>query len=444
VIKIEELSLSFPHKTCFENFSTIIYDGERIAIVGRNGSGKSSLLKIISEYNLDIGYVPQIIWGYDSLSGGEKFNKALSQAINNDILLLDEPTNHLDLQNRKSLIKMLKHFYGTLIIATHDLEILRNCVEKIWHIDNGKIHIFQGKYDDYMAETLNKRESITRQIDIINAQKESARQSLIKEQKRISKSKAAGKKKVANKKWMKSVGDLKGMKAEKSQGSKLKAIDSKKQDLTEQLRDLRLPEIIVPKFSISSSDIGNKMLVSIRNASVGYPEKIVLNNINLSVISGERVALVGNNGSGKTTLVRGILNDSGIIRTGTWDIAKTKIGYLDQFYRTLDLEKTAFEIIPDRKLLNDFLFRKNEEVYNKVKDMSGGEKARLSLALIAHDTPSLLILDEITNNIDLETKEHIIQVLKDYPGSILLISHDQDFLDQVEVHKYYELDCFRD
>jgi ATPase subunit of ABC transporter with duplicated ATPase domains len=261
----------------------------------------------------------------------------------------------------------------------------------------------------------------------------------MKEQERIAKSKASGQKKVANKKWMKSVGDLKSMKAEKSQGKKLKSIDSKKQSLVKQLEDLRLPEIIVPKFSISASKIGSKMLLSIREASVGYPEKVVLDNINLSVMCGEKVAIAGNNGSGKTTLVNGILADPRIIRTGTWDVPKGEIGYLDQFYKTLDPEKTAFEIIPDRKHLNDFLFRKNEEVYNKVKTMSGGEKVRLSLAFIAFNTPKLLILDEITNNIDLETKEHIIQVLREYPGSIIVISHDQDFLNEIGVDKYFIL-----
>ncbi|MDR0942111.1 MAG: ATP-binding cassette domain-containing protein [Holosporales bacterium] len=442
MIKIKELSLSFSHKICFENFSTIVNNGERIAIIGRNGSGKSTLLKMIAKSNPSVGYVPQIITNSDSLSGGEKFNAALSKAINYDALLLDEPTNHLDLDNRKGLMKMLKRFNGTLIIVTHDLEILRNCIQKIWHIDDGKIRVFQGKYDDYIAEILSKRESILRQIEILNTREKAASKSLIKEQERISKSISSGQKKVANKKWMKAVGDLKGMKAEKSQGAKLKSIDSKKQDLQGRLKDLRLPEVIVPKFSIPINKSYNKTLIYIKDASVGYPRKVVLNKINLSITFGERVSITGNNGSGKTTLIRGILAKPEVTRTGIWDITKTQIGYLDQFYGTLEPEKTAFEIIPDRKILNDFLFRKNEEVYNKVKNMSGGEKARLSLALIAFNTPELLILDEITNNIDLETKEHVIQVLRKYPGSILIISHDQDFLRAIEIEKYYKISSF--
>jgi ATPase subunit of ABC transporter with duplicated ATPase domains len=173
MIRVEALSLSFPHKVCFGNFSITVEDGMRIAIVGRNGSGKSTLLKMIAETNVDVGYVPQIIEHCDSLSGGERFNRALSEVLSThpNALLLDEPTNHLDLANRKSLMRMLQNYSGILIVATHDREILRNSVDSIWHIDGGQINVFHGKYDDYMAEIGIKREAIIRQIEMLNAQK---------------------------------------------------------------------------------------------------------------------------------------------------------------------------------------------------------------------------------------------------------------------------------
>jgi ATPase subunit of ABC transporter with duplicated ATPase domains len=230
------------------------------------------------------------------------------------------------------------------------------------------------------------------------------------------------------------------MGAEKSQGSKLKSIDARKQELVEQLEKLRLPEIIVPKFSIAAKDVGHRMLISIRKASMGYGDRVILKDINLSVMAGERIAITGDNGCGKTTLLRAILNDPSVIKTGNWElIPPEQIGYLDQFYGTLDPSKTALQMIDDRKLLNSFLFRKNEEVNNRIKDMSGGEKARLSLALIAAHTPKLLILDEITNNIDFETKEHVIQVLRDYPGAMIVIAHDPDFLDRIGLDRYYAI-----
>ena len=136
-MKLNNLSFSLPHKSCFSGFEPRLTAGARIAIIGRNGSGKSTLLKMIRD-NLgdDVGYIPQIITDFEDMSGGEKFNRKLSKELGKrpNVLLLDEPTNHLDIQNRKSLIRMLKKFHGALVAVTHDLDVLRNCCETIWHI----------------------------------------------------------------------------------------------------------------------------------------------------------------------------------------------------------------------------------------------------------------------------------------------------------------------
>ena len=211
-------------------------------------------------------------------------------------------------------------------------------------------------------------------------------------------------------------------------------------------RALRLPEVIKPTFSIQASDSG-RVLVSISNGSVGF-ESPLLTAINLSVTTGERIAISGDNGSGKSSLIRAILGDIAIAKTGSWQVLKREgIGYLDQHYSTLDIQKTVLDIIQDhvlgwshadiRKHLNDFLFRKNEEINAMVSSLSGGEKARLSLALIAAIAPKLLILDEITNNLDLEAREHVIQVLKDYPGAMVVISHDANFLESIKLTSHY-------
>src|ERR1700722_3016498 len=173
-IQIKNLCLSFPHKTCFDDFSIQIEYGSRIAIIGRNGSGKSTLLQILQglvntgygDINVPddvvFGYVPQIVEAFDKLSGGQRFNAALTTALNQDpnVLLLDEPTNHLDRQNRNSLLRLLRTYSGTLIIVSHDTEILRNCVDTLWHLDDGKIQLFNGNFDDYMNELHIKRMSI--------------------------------------------------------------------------------------------------------------------------------------------------------------------------------------------------------------------------------------------------------------------------------------------
>jgi ATPase subunit of ABC transporter with duplicated ATPase domains len=452
ILRLCDLTVSFPHKTCFEEFSSIVYAGDHIAIIGRNGSGKSSLLRLIkdSARNINAAYIAQIITDFDTSSGGERFNKALSAALSDDpdLLLLDEPTNHLDVENKRSLIRKLQNYDGMLIIVTHDPEILRNCVDILWHIDDGKVTVFNGKYDDYMRQKQAKYNSLLKQKDALDRQKVDAHQDLMKRQERTAKSKASGRKKVANKTWMKSVGDLKGMKAEVAQGKQLLSIDKKKQEIAEQMQQLHLPEVIMPKFNLTAQKAAGGPGLSINDGTVGYGDKVILSGITLSLQAGQRLALTGQNGSGKTTLIKAILSDPSVTRDGYWYVTNG-VGFLDQHYQTLDLKKSAIEIIADavpqwdhatiRRHLNDFLFRKNEEVNALVKNLSGGERARLSLSQIAANPPKLLILDEITNNLDLETRDHVVQVLCDFPGAMLVVSHDEDFLKEIQIEEYYEL-----
>jgi ATPase subunit of ABC transporter with duplicated ATPase domains len=464
-IQIKNLQLSFPHKTCFDDFSVHIPHGSRIAIIGRNGSGKSSLLKmieVICDEDVVVGYVPQVVADHTDLSGGQRLNKVVTEALSLDpnVLLLDEPTNHLETQNRKSLMRMLQNYSGTLIVVSHDKELLRQYADTLWHIDHGKVHIFSGNYDDYMREIKLKRASIERELELLSRKSKDMHHKLMQEQQRSSKSKAKGQKSIDQRKWPTVVSNAKAGRAEETSGRKKSAIDKRKSDLTENLQDLRLPEIIVPKFSIEGSDAGKGMIVQISAGSVGYVEgKPLLSGIALSLSCGERIAITGDNGSGKSTLVKAILNKAGLpdealAQSGDWHVRKREdIGYLDQHYGTLSPEKTVLETIAElvptwshievRCHLNDFLFRKNEEVNSLVAHLSGGEKARLSLAQIAAKTPKLLILDEITNNLDLETKEHVIQVLKTYPGAMIVISHEADFLGEIGISEVVNVGKFR-
>lgn len=164
--------------------------------------------------------------------------------------------------------------------------------------------------------------------------------------------------------------------------------------------------------------------------------------------SRDRISVQGDNASGKSTLIKAILNDPNLVKTGNWYVPKIEdIGYLDQHYNTLSAKMTVYETISElvpswtnievRRHLSDFLFRKNDEVNNCVVQLSGGEKARLSLAQIAALPPKLLILDEITNNLDLQTKQHVSQVLKVYPGAMIVLSHESDFLDDIGIKNSY-------
>lgn len=447
MIHLSNLTLVFPHKVCFEDFSANITEGDRIAIIGRNGSGKSSLLKLIHEKigNSISFLVPQIITENEKLSGGERFNKKLSEALahNPEFLLLDEPTNHLDISNRHSLMRMIKKFHGTIIIVTHDLEILRNCTNTIWHIENGKITIFNGNYDEYMIEQKHKADSISKKLSSIKTQEKILRKKMDKNQEKAAKSRASGEKKIANKKWMKVVGNSKASRAEKSHGKNLRDLNDSKKELAESLNEIFIPEVLEPKFNFEGIGFGDSF--AIIDGTVGYsPNNFILRDININLE--HSLAIIGNNGSGKTTLVRAIMDDPAVYKSGQWNVPK-KVGYIDQHYSILEADKTPFETIKEcapnlntveiRKYLNDFLFRKNEEVNSQIKYLSGGERARLCMAKIAINPPALLILDEITNNIDLETRNHIADVLKNYRFKFIVISHDEDFLQTIGIEQRF-------
>jgi ATPase subunit of ABC transporter with duplicated ATPase domains len=459
-IILKNISLSFPHKICFEEFNAIIPYGSKIAVIGQNGCGKSTFLSIIQSYlsnDVVMGFVPQIIKEYDSFSGGERFHKALTNALKNNpnVLLLDEPTNHLDQSKRQSLLRMLQHYPGTLIVVSHDVLVLRNLVDRFLHIDQGKIHDFSGNYDDYKREILGKRQSLEKEVTLLNKKKKECHKALMKEQERASKSKKIGEKKKSNNRWLPATFDQKANRAENVSGKQKEAIVKKKEDALEELEQYRLPEAILPKFTLLAKESLDKVIISIQDGLLSYGNVPVLKNLYFQMTGRERVAICGDNGSGKTTLIKAILDDPSLRKEGDWSVLpKNDIGYLDQHYQNLDSNKSVLESIEmltptwsmrDRRShLNDFLFRKNEEVFATIKTLSGGEKARLSLACIAAKPPKLLILDEMTNNLDLETREHVIQVLKEYPGAMLVISHDEEFLKEIGIESLLTIKNKRD
>lgn len=460
-IQFKNLALSFPHKTCFSSFDGQILYGSRIAIIGRNGSGKSSLLKMLhgliepsdGEIKLPdsacMGYLPQQIEAFDSLSGGQRLNQALTQALAGqpDILLLDEPTNHLDKKNRRSLLRLLRAFRGTLVIVSHDVELLQSTIDTIWHIDNSRITVFSGNHDDYQREMAVKRAAIQQNLTQLATQKRDNHQALMKEQERAKNSRTRGEKHIRQRKWPTIRSATKVMNAVETAGHKQQAIHHKKQEISRQMAECRLPEVIKPKFSLSAKE-SNRLLVAVRQGELAFPGNApVLTDINMHIHSRERIALIGDNGSGKSSFLKAIAGEKRLLKTGEWSITN-HIGYLDQHYDNLSGE-TVLDVIGNampkaayldsRSHLNDFLFRKNEEVNAPVSTLSGGEKARLSLAVIAAKTPELLLLDEITNNLDLETRKHMIEILREYPGAMIVISHDDDFLKAININRVFHV-----
>ncbi|MBN9228028.1 MULTISPECIES: ABC-F family ATP-binding cassette domain-containing protein [Legionella] len=463
-IQLKDLGLTYPHKICFQDFSGEIHFGERIALIGRNGSGKSTLLKMLAGFcsasageiqmpqDVRFGYLPQVIEECPELSGGQRLNQALTKILSVDpnVLLLDEPTNHLDRRNRRSLMRKLLHYPGTLVIASHDTELINTVTDTLWHIDLGKITVFRGAYFDYQQMLEDKKASIEQELSRISREKKESHLALMKTQERNKHSRVSGEKKIAQRKWPTIRSHTKLANAMTTGDKRLSQINHKKQHLLEELSSLTLPQTIKPKFKLNGLD-HQKPLIRIQDASIAYEAfDVILEGIHFHLNGCERVALYGDNASGKSTFVKAILEDSHIKKTGEWTLPeRNTIGYLDQHYQHLDCDETVLNLMKSqmphashaelRVHLNDFLFRKNEEVEIKVKYLSGGEKARLSLALIAAKPPKLLILDEVTNNVDLETRTHIIEVLREFPGAMLVISHDHDFLESIHIETRYQV-----
>ena len=475
-IRLQALSLAYPQKVLVDGFDASIPYGSRIALIGKNGSGKSSLLRVLAGVETAyeghvtglseniIGYVPQIIVDeqFDHLSGGQRFQAMLTQALSQwpDVLLLDEPTNHLDESNIRSLIRMLQHFSGTLIVVSHDERLLQKCFDTFWLLEDGQVNILHGAYDDVLNNQQQILHNIIETKRQLKQQQKATHQALMQEQQRSARSRRQGQKAMQQKKYAPVVGHEKAREAQNTAGTKKAVITQKQQELSQQLTSLRQAEVIVPKFHLNAGQSTRQSVLSVSTGQVAYQDTVVLENVYLDILRMQRIAITGDNGCGKSLLLKAILQHakkhSHLIPihlqvAGDWIVpAAQNIAYLDQHYQTLNLELNVIEsiemLVPEwthaqvRQHLNDFLFRSNEEVYSSIEYLSGGEKMRLCLAQIAAQTPALLLLDELTNNLDRETRAHVIEVLRHFPGAMILISHDRDFLERIEVDSYYRIE----
>ena len=345
----------------------------------------------------------------NTLSGGQKTRVALGRLLlaKPDIILLDEPTNHLDMESIRWLENYLLNYNGAVLIVSHDRYFLDKIVSKIIELDNGVATVFSGNYTDYAAkkailrnmklkEYLNQQREIKHQEDVITKLKQFNREKSIK--------RAESREKMLD---------------------KIEIVD-KPQELNDKMNIKLEPNVV------SGNDV-----LTISGLSKSFDDVTLFDNIDIEIKRGERVALIGNNGTGKTTilkLINGIIEpDSGSIYLG----AKVNIGYYDQEHHVLDPDKTIFDEIRDaypdlnntqiRNTLAAFLFT-NEDVFKYIRDLSGGEKGRVSLAKLMLSNANFLILDEPTNHLDIVSKEILENALNNYTGTVLFVSHDRYFI----------------
>ena len=503
LLTLERACLAFGHHTLLDQVDLQLDTGERIGLIGRNGGGKSSLLRIIAgeikpddgriwrtpglklayvpqepeldsaltvfeEVSKGLGKVSQVLLHYHEashllsdgmgdteallsrlqdlqaeveaqdgwriqarvetaidkldlppdalvgqLSGGQKKRVALARAlvVSPDVLLLDEPTNHLDFSSIEWLEGLLKDFAGSVLFITHDRRFLNNVATRIVELDRGKLASFPGDFAEYQRKKLEMLE-----VEAVHNQKFD---------------KVLAQEEV----WIR-----KGIQARRTRNEgrvrRLEALRIERADRREKMGTVNL--------NVDEGAKSGRMVAELEHVSKRYGDKTIIDNFSCRIMRGDRVGLLGPNGAGKSTLLKLILGelppDSGDVRLGT----KLEVAYFDQLREQLDEEATLIDTISQgsdfidigetRKhvisYLEDFLFAP-QRARSPVKSLSGGERNRLLLARLFTRPANVLILDEPTNDLDIETLELLEALLQNYSGTLFLVSHDREFLDNV-------------
>jgi ATP-binding cassette subfamily F protein uup len=469
LLQLSEVSLAYGHVPLLDHADLVVEAGERIGLIGRNGTGKSSLLRIIDGTTrpddgkvylapgtrvASVAQEPELTPGItifetvaaplrpllggedawmvqhrvegtlsrfkldpgtlvESLSGGLRKRVALARALvlEPELLLLDEPTNHLDIAAIEWLEEVLVAFDGAVLFVTHDRRFLDRVAQRILELDRGRLLGYPGNYSAYevrKAEQLAVEAVENRKFDKLLAQEEA---------------------------WIR-----KGVEARRTRNEgRVRRLEALRGE-----RAARRNRVGQVELAVAAGERSGKLVAELEHVSKSYGEKKVVDDFSTRVMRGDKIGFIGPNGTGKTTLLKLILGeiepDAGTIRRGT----KVSVAYFDQLRAALDEEATLSDTISPgsdfveldggRKhvisYLGDFLFPP-ERARAPVKSLSGGERNRLLLARLFSRPANVLVLDEPTNDLDIETLDLLESLLQEYAGTILLVSHDRAFLDNV-------------
>lgn len=468
LITIEHLTKSYTERLLFDDTSFSIGDGEKVGLIGINGTGKSTLLKIVAgleepddgsvirRRNLYIRYLPQIpqftpgdsvldsivrdnrnephftsreeieasaktiltklgIYDFtakvETLSGGQRKRVALTSVLLStaDLLILDEPTNHLDSEMADWLEDYLKKFRGALLMITHDRYFLDNVTNRIVELDKGKLYSYQSNYEGFLKLKAER-------LDMMAAS-ERKRQSILRTE-------------LA---WM--------QRGARARSTKQKAHIQR----YEALRDQEAPELTDGQVEMESisSRLG-RTTVEIEHLSKAYGDKVLMRDFNYVFLKNDRIGIIGPNGSGKSTLMKMI---AGWVKpdSGTIEIGQTvKLGYFSQENEDMDVSLKVIDYIRNvaeyvqtkdgsisaSQMLERFLFPSSVQ-YTTISRLSGGERRRLYLLRILMSAPNVLLLDEPTNDLDIRTLMILEDYLDSFQGIVITVSHDRYFLDRV-------------
>ncbi len=463
LLTLRDVHVTFGGRPVFEGVECAVQPGDRICLVGRNGSGKSTLMKVIAglvevddgerfvQPGVTVSYLPQdpvmpegvSVHDYvhaglrhedeyhrvdicleamkldgtrdtSTLSGGEGRRAAIARALVSepDILLLDEPTNHLDLPTIEWLEEELQSFRGAMMMISHDRTFLRKLSRQLLWLDRSKIRRTDQGYeffDEWVEQVLADEEKELTRINIQIAEEE---------------------------RYM-----LKGVTARRKRNMRRVR---KLADLREQ-KASRVQMQGTVNLKVDSGESSGKLVIEAKGISKAFDDKVIAKDFSIRVMRGDKIGLIGPNGAGKTTLLKMLTGqlqpDSGDIRIGT----NLTAAYFDQKRDNLPKDVTPWDYLADMggdqiivhdqpkhvvTYMRDFLFEERQ-ARQPIHALSGGEKNRLMLAKLLASPTNFLVLDEPTNDLDMETLDLLQEVLSEYDGTLLLVSHDRDFLDRV-------------
>jgi macrolide transport system ATP-binding/permease protein len=438
-----------------------IYSEDRIGIVGSNGMGKTTLINILSNrLDSDEGwvklygkaaYISQIespdfktisselaskfsienTWN-ENMSGGEKTRFKLAGALGNEssIIIGDEPTSNLDIEGIELMEENLSKYKGTLVLISHDRNFLDKLCNQIIEIEHGKIKLYKGNYSKYREEKILEEERAKFEYEeFVN--KKRRLESVIKESKQKSKNIRTTPKRMGNSEAR--LHKMGGQKAKSNLDKKVKSIETRIEqlDIKEKPKELSKIKLDI----LESSKLHSKIIIEGKNINKAFGDKTIFKNANFHIYNGAKAALIGPNGCGKSTLIKMIINNDPSIKVAQG----AKIGYFSQDMSILDKNLTIIEnvmkssIYPEgyaRSLLARLLF-KGDSIYKMIEVLSGGEQVKVSFAKILLQDINLLILDEPTNYLDINSLEVIEDALKEYDRTLLIVSHDRRFVSAI-------------
>lgn len=460
VLEADNIKKYYADRLVIEMESLKIYSGDRIGIVGLNGSGKTTLMNILSkELEPDEGSVK--LYGTNSyikqledspgpldlrtakqfgvngiltpnMSGGERTRLKIAHGLSSDctVLFADEPTSNLDMKGIQLLEEKLRQWRSALVIISHDRALLDSVCSRILEIENGKVNLFTGNYSGYKTqkEMLAARQQF--EYEQYTREKERLEEAVLETKQRVKSMKKAPSR-MGNSEARLHKRGVNGKKAKLDRA--VKAIESR----IEQLEVKEKPRAVVKtRIDIQDADLPvSKTVISCKNIDKCFGQRILFREASFDIPNGSKTAVVGDNGTGKTTLIHMILAGEESIKIAN----SVKIGYFSQDLGILDESRTILQNVMSDSIYDESFVRtilarllfKRDDVYKKVGVLSGGEKVKVCFARTFASDVNLIILDEPTNYLDIYSQEALEGVLKEYRGTVLFVSHDRQFINNV-------------